>query len=438
MMKSFLVFTICFLLLSGNSIAQQKSLKLSEALSSLESNAHQLKLLEKDLAMLKEQLAASKQVFLPQVGIAYTGVFTNSPLNAFGFKLNQEQVTQADFAPDVLNNPDVISNFNTKVQVMQPLFNYDASMAKDQLQYQTEALTQQQVHTLHYLQLQVKNTYTQLQFLYATQEVLQASEATMQAHEKIVLNFIEQGLAKTSDHLAIQVKLKEIENQQLQTTNGIQQLSAYLAYLIGDESKSIYQPTNSISENTMMVFTAPDSISSSRADLQAYQQGILAQQVGVNITKAQQIPRLNAFGEFNLNDASPIGFGGQNFMVGFSLTWKLPLGKQVSSQVNSQQIALEKSQLALNEAKQKGNMQLQQAIAQQQLYEAQLANMTTSLALAEEQLRITQNRFQEGLEKSADVLLAENQRAQVQLNIQQLKAKRLQNYYQLEFLATEN
>ncbi len=36
----------------------------------------------------------------------HTGISTTNPLMAFGSKLNQEILTQADFNPDLLNNPE--------------------------------------------------------------------------------------------------------------------------------------------------------------------------------------------------------------------------------------------------------------------------------------------------------------------------------------------
>ncbi len=50
---------------------------------------------------------------------------TTNPLLAFGFKMNQEIVTQADFDPNKLNNPSQINLFATKFEVQQPIINVD-------------------------------------------------------------------------------------------------------------------------------------------------------------------------------------------------------------------------------------------------------------------------------------------------------------------------
>ncbi len=53
--------------------------------------------------------------FLPRVTASETWSRTDNPLMALGTKLNQEIVTPADFNPAVLNDPDIISNYNTRL-----------------------------------------------------------------------------------------------------------------------------------------------------------------------------------------------------------------------------------------------------------------------------------------------------------------------------------
>lgn len=49
---------------------------------------------------------------------------------AFGSKLNQEIISQSDFNPDLLNNPERITNFATKLEVQQPLLNIDGVLQR--------------------------------------------------------------------------------------------------------------------------------------------------------------------------------------------------------------------------------------------------------------------------------------------------------------------
>ena len=62
---------------------------------------------------------------MPNINVSNTSTFTNNPLNAFGFKLLQESVSVPDFNPDLLNDPGQVENFNTRIELLQPLINID-------------------------------------------------------------------------------------------------------------------------------------------------------------------------------------------------------------------------------------------------------------------------------------------------------------------------
>ncbi|MBF0169465.1 MAG: TolC family protein, partial [Nitrospinae bacterium] len=60
--------------------------------------------------------------FGPEVTVSESYVKTDSPLNVFGMRLQRESVTQADFDPARLNNPDSYENWRTTLAVRQPIF----------------------------------------------------------------------------------------------------------------------------------------------------------------------------------------------------------------------------------------------------------------------------------------------------------------------------
>lgn len=84
-----------------------------------------LKISQQDYALAKAQYESSRAVLLPQIRLSNTSSFTNNPLNAFGFKLLQRDVEAADFNPDLLNDPGNVENYNTRIELMQPLINVD-------------------------------------------------------------------------------------------------------------------------------------------------------------------------------------------------------------------------------------------------------------------------------------------------------------------------
>ena len=78
-----------------------------------------------DYNIAKADAKSANALFLTNINISLTGMSTNSPLMAFGTKLNQKSVTMTDFNPELLNNPESIQNLNTRIDVIQPLINLD-------------------------------------------------------------------------------------------------------------------------------------------------------------------------------------------------------------------------------------------------------------------------------------------------------------------------
>ena len=65
---------------------------------------------------------AARSGLLPQVYASETYNHTNSPLWAFGTKLNQGVIQGSDFNPDALNDPDPVDNFATALSLSWNLY----------------------------------------------------------------------------------------------------------------------------------------------------------------------------------------------------------------------------------------------------------------------------------------------------------------------------
>jgi outer membrane protein TolC len=98
---------------------------------------------------------------------------TNDPLAVFGYKLKQEQVSQSDFDPAILNHPDAYENFNTRIEVQQPLLNLDGIYARKAAKNQYEALALQEKYTGQNIRYEVKMAYYQLELSSMSVNVLE-------------------------------------------------------------------------------------------------------------------------------------------------------------------------------------------------------------------------------------------------------------------------
>src|SRR5690625_2288079 len=124
-MQIYRLLTLLFLLPSMVLAQQSVPISKAEALEKVKGQNHQLKIGEQEVLSAQGDYRQTNAVFLPNIRASHTGMGTTNPLMAFGFRLNQEIVTQADFDPNSLNNPSQINLFATKFEIEQPILNLD-------------------------------------------------------------------------------------------------------------------------------------------------------------------------------------------------------------------------------------------------------------------------------------------------------------------------
>lgn len=432
MKKRNVLVAIWVFVLSQFSFAQDTLQVSKEAIvSGVLSENLQIKIADKAYLSARADHRQSNALFLPQVSLSHTAISTTNPLMAFGSKLNQEVLTQADFNPMFLNDPARIENYMTQIEVVQPLINLDGALERRAAQKKTDAYQLQSERTKEYLELEASKAYMQLQLAYKGVTVLQAAEQTIAAHHKLIQDYYAQGLVQKTAVLMVEVKQREIANQLQYALSGVQNASAYIGVLLNDKESKVYLPTDPL------VFELDEvdyAFSDNRKDLQAMQKSTEAYHKMYQSTKMKFLPRLNAFGNYQMHDDELFQTGAKGYLVGAQLSWDVFSGFKNVGKSQKAKVEYHKSQLESQVYKNKSQMEFDQA--QRALLDALNKVQLTELSWqqAQEVHRITQNRFEQGLEKSADLLQAETQMMQKEMeHVQALFEYNFTKHY-LEFL----
>ena len=185
--------------------------------------------------MAKYDYRFSNSIFLPQISVSHTGMATTNPLMAFGSKLNQEILTQADFNPALLNDPDQIENYATKVSVEQPLINLDGFYQRKAAKTTMEAKELQAMRTRDYLDFEAQKAYSQLQLAHRAVAVLQKAYEAANANLNMAQNSYDQGLLQKADLLEVKVRVTEVSDQLKTTKSNVKNASDYLAFLMNEQ-----------------------------------------------------------------------------------------------------------------------------------------------------------------------------------------------------------
>ena len=429
---------LLFLFLIGLNLEAQEISPITkqEVLSKVQESNMSLKISEEDYNQALADFRQTNAVFLPNITASHTGMATTNPLMAFGSKLNQEILTLADFDPALLNDPSQIENYATKFEIQQPLINMDGIYQRKAAKSKMEAVALQRQRTSEYLDMEVEKAYMHLQLAYRGVEVLEKALEAANENKKLAENSFKQGYLQQADVLSVEVRVTEVKNQLQMAKSNVENASNYLSFLMNDKTFVVYKPTDSLSADVQSLYGLSE-VSENRSDIKAMQ---LASDAYLTMYKADKmsfLPRLNAFGSYEMHDDQIFQGDAVGYTFGAQLSWDLFQGSRRFGKAQKSKSEFEKSKLQLEQYVSQSNLELNRAKRMLKDAENKLTLSELALQQSRESLRIRTNRFEQGLERTTDLLMAETQYVQKQLEYYQTIFE--YNYAQayLQFLTKE-
>jgi outer membrane protein TolC len=382
-------------------------------------NNLQVKMANKEAELAQADLLGTRAMYLPNVTASYTFTNTNNPLMAFGSRLNQERITMMDFNPDNLNNPKSISNFATKIEVEQPIINMDAVYQKKAGQVKADVLTIKTERIKEYVQFELKKSYMMLQLAYKMLETLENAKQTILANKKVIENYYKNGMIQKSEVLYMDVRISEIDSQIQLADSNIKNASDYLYFLLNEDSKDkILKPTEPLQYNGNLVEN-DFSLNTSRKDLEAYNKSLEAYNLMIKSSKAKFFPKLNAFGNWEMYDNKIAQFDANGYLVGLQLSWNVFDGLKSKSEQEKYKSERSKTETEIEQYTKQSQLELNKAVRSVQDADSKVTFTKQAWEQSREAYRIRKNRYDQGLEKSADLLSAETLMSQKELEYQQ-------------------
>lgn len=414
----------------------QTKISKKEVLDRVKENNTSLKISNEDYQQARADFKQTNAVFLPNITASHTGIVTTNPLMAFGSKLNQAILTNSDFNADLLNNPDRVQNFATKIEIQQPLINVDGIYQRKAAKTKMEATLLQSERAKDYLILEVEKAYMQLQLAHKGISVLEKALKTAEANLNLAENSFKQGYLQQADVLAVKVRVTEVQNQLQTAKSNVKNASNYLSFLMNEQQNTIYNPSDSLVVQKLNTL-ATKNLSENRSDLKAMQLATEAYKKMHKADKMSFLPRLNAFGSYELYDNKIFNADASGYLVGAQLSWDIFKGSKRFGKAQKSKSEFNKAQLEYENYKAQSELELNKTKRMLSDAEAQLKLTALALQQSEEMLRIRNNRFKEGLEKTSDLLIAETQYAQKQLEYYQTVYQYNYTKAYLEFLTKE-
>ncbi len=407
MRKTMLILLLFLLMFSVSAQENVRELSLKQALELAQENNSTIKSARSKEDIAKAELTQSMAAFFPVVEFSMMGVRTTDPLNSFGFKLKQEIVTQADFNPDLLNDPGEMNHFSSKLELKLPVFNLDALYSHKAAKLNAKVNTYKTERSVQYIFFEVKKMYYSLNLTRNVVEVIKEAQQMAESALQLTENNQKQGYAKEADVLMAKVRLADVKAKLIEAQNRQSQTEDYFNFLLGLETGTVVIPTDKLGNDSFPEMIKDVSLES-RSDVMAFKSGVQARKQMLNAQKTKFIPRFNAFANAEWNDKEVLGTSGKNYTIGGMLSWKLFNGFMNIGGVQKAKAQLNNTEIEYKAYLQQNQLEMDRAKRDLTLAFEQIKLSELSKTQAAESHRIIKNRYAQGLEKTVDLLYAEN------------------------------
>ena len=200
--------------------------------------------------------------------------------------------------------------------------------------------------------------------------------------------------------------------------SNIRNASDYLSLLMGQPDGVVYKTDNNM-QIPVAINDTSTKIAANRSDFLAMQKAIEASDLMILSNKKSYLPKLNAFGSYQLNDSRMLGFGANAYIAGVQLKWDIFKGNSTKNTIATQTLERNKLSETLVQQKEQGQLELNKAYRDLADAQFDIQQQKSSIEQATESLTILQNRYQQGLVNTTDVLMATTQLSQQQFALAQ-------------------
>lgn len=224
---------------------------------------------------------------------------------------------------------------------------------------------------------------------------------TALANKKMADDSFKQGYLQKADVLAVEVRVTDIQNQLLYAKSNVKNASDYLQFLMDEDNKTILIPSDDLIATTSLN-EIESSLPKNRTDIQAMELATKAYKKAHQADNMAFLPRLNAFGSYELYDDKMFQADAKGYLIGAQLSWNILDGSKRIGKSQKSKAEYDKAELHYRQYISKSQMELEKAQRMFSDVENKLKLTKLAMQQSEESLRIRTNRFAQGLEKATN------------------------------------
>ncbi len=360
---------------------------------------------------------------LPQITASLTASNSDNALNVFGMKLQQRQAALADFGfdnttanafatgdyahqPDALNNPDAHTDFNTRIEMLIPVYNGGKiSSYQNQAKAMIKAAQNGDAAVKQFLTFNVYQAYEAVHTARAFIEVSEKAVLAADSYVKTTSNLVKEGILVRSELLSAKVNqsnarmaLEKAKNQEaiaLESLRMLMALDQSAAFDIGDR-KDIDLPAGNVDELISMAL-------SNNPELEAQRNQVSSSFAAVDASKAALYPSFNLMARHDWND-DELGFESGSYTVAGVVSWKITDFGVTTSAVDKANAAAKVKESELRSKENQLRLEVMTSWNKLDIADKQVRVNELAAEQAEEAQRLVLKRYKNGVATITEVL----------------------------------
>jgi outer membrane protein TolC len=357
------------------------------------------------------QVDAARSGYLPRVNYQEMVQRGNNPVFVFSSLLTQRQFTERNFAISSLTRPDFVNNFQSMVTVDQVVFNAGRTgnaiqgaklgQEMESLGTRSTELTVMQRVLEAYLGAKLGESAWQ-----AAEESVKSATADLERAEA----FRKEGLTTDADVLSIRVYLASVKQEAIQRRTQLEVARAALNVAMGAPEESMFQLTTPLVETVYearALEASQQSAVGARPELLQAIKGMDLARLQEKQARSGYWPEVFVRGVFETDRQEVLNKGGANWFFGAGLRWNIFNGMETKAKVAETRHRVAVAEAQKRHAESGVRFEVRRAWLEWNAVKERLALASASVAQAEESLRITRDRYQNGLTTVTDLLRTE-------------------------------
>lgn len=391
-MKTIYIVILTFLI--GEPTFAQQTITLETAKEMALEKNNQLRIAQENIAAARAARTGSKALLYPNISVSTTGFYFGKPIS--------DLIPEYGAAATLGVNHAIYSGGKIKLGI---------ETAQNDIAIQE---TQKAVSTTEVL-LNVEKSYWQIVNRSKKLDLISNYKTLLQVLLKDLNNALAAGSIYKNDVLRAQVQLNTANLNSLKAEDGLAMAKLSFAQLIGLNEQEPFNIDDHTNDSSLETRENLANASDKRPEIDLLEKIIEQQKLQVNLLKADYKPTVginvngvNSFGKEGINFSNPNSHSLTSYYGLLSISIPVWDGGATRQKIKAQTFMVSAQEIQLEDTKQLLSLEVKQAKFRVNEAAKGIELFTISLAQAEENLRLTNDRFKAGTILSKDVLEAQN------------------------------